>query len=73
MLDAFRVGVPPHGGIALGLDRIVSILCGERSLKEVIAFPMTYKGAVSVMDAPISIEDGSLLELGIKKLDTNNK
>jgi len=71
MLEAFNVGVPPHGGIALGLDRIVSILCSEKSLKEVIAFPMTYKGAVSVMNAPISIEDDSLSELGIKKFKNN--
>jgi aspartyl-tRNA synthetase len=66
MLEAFSYGAPPHGGIALGLDRQVMIIAGESSLKEVIAFPMTSKGHTAVMDAPNEISDEQLKELGIK-------
>ena len=66
MLEAFSYGAPPHGGIALGLDRHIMILAGENSLKEVVAFPMTSKGHTSVMDAPNDISEVQLKELGIK-------
>ena len=66
MLEAFSFGAPPHGGIALGLDRHVMILAGESSLKEVVAFPMTSKGHTAVMDAPNDISTEQLKELGIK-------
>lgn len=65
MLKAFSVGTPPHGGIALGLDRLIMILAGETSLKEVIAFPMSSSGRTSVMSAPNQIEPKQLSELGI--------
>lgn len=66
MLEAFNVGTPPHGGIALGLDRLVMLLSGEESLKEVIAFPMTSTGRTAVMDAPNKVSLEQLKELGIK-------
>ena len=65
MLEAFALGTPPHGGIALGVDRQVALLAGEDSIKEVIAFPMTSTGRTSVMDAPASVTDEQLAELGI--------
>lgn len=65
MLEAFSYGTPPHGGIALGLDRQVMLLSGETSLKESIAFPMTSTGRTAVMDAPTAIEKEQLDELGL--------
>jgi len=65
MLEAFDLGTPPHGGIALGIDRLVMLLCGESSLKEVIPFPMTGSGRTSVMDAPSGIPQELRDELGI--------
>ncbi|MCA9397962.1 aspartate--tRNA ligase, partial [candidate division WWE3 bacterium] len=64
MLEAFELGTPPHGGIALGLDRLVMILAGEESLKETIAFPMTSSGKTAVMDAPAEISSEQLDDLG---------
>ena len=66
MLEAFQVGTPPHGGIALGLDRLAMLLSGETSLKEAIAFPMSSTGRTAVMDAPSPVEPALLKELGIK-------
>lgn len=66
MLEAFSYGTPPHGGIALGLDRHVMLLAGETSLKEAIAFPMTSTGRTAVMDAPSEVSDEQLKELGLK-------
>jgi aspartyl-tRNA synthetase len=65
MIEAFSFGTPPHGGIALGLDRLVMILAGENSLKEVVPFPMTSKGHTAVMEAPSEISVEQLKELGI--------
>lgn len=65
MLEAFSYGTPPHGGIALGLDRQVMLLSGETSLKEAIAFPMTSTGRVAVMDAPATVNDEQLQEVGL--------
>ncbi len=65
MLEAFKYGAPPHGGIALGLDRLAMILAGEESLKETIAFPMSYNGNTAVMNAPTSISDEQLEDLGL--------
>ncbi|PIS14946.1 aspartate--tRNA ligase [Candidatus Shapirobacteria bacterium CG09_land_8_20_14_0_10_38_17] len=67
LLQAFDFGVPPHGGIAAGLDRILMILQNEPSLREVIAFPMTASGQTAVMKAPSSASSEQLKELGIKK------
>ncbi|MFC1756302.1 amino acid--tRNA ligase-related protein, partial [Patescibacteria group bacterium] len=66
MLRAFELGSPPHGGIALGLDRLVMVLAGEESLKETIAFPMTSSGRTSVMEAPSEVDEDLLDELEIK-------
>ncbi len=66
MLEAFSFGTPPHGGIALGLDRHVMILAGETSMKETVAFPMTSTGRTAVMDAPAEVSKEQLDELGLK-------
>ncbi len=66
MLEAFEVGTPPHGGIALGLDRLIMVLTGERSLKEVVAFPMSSSGRTAVMDAPGPVSQEQLQELSLK-------
>lgn len=66
MLQAFDLGTPPHGGIALGLDRHVMVLGKQTSLKEAIAFPMSSTGRTAVMSAPTAITDNQLKELGIK-------
>lgn len=65
MLEAFKYGVPPHGGIALGVERNIMNLTGEDSLREVQAFPMTRGGQISVMQGPASITEKQLKELGI--------
>ena len=66
LLEAFKYGVPPHGGIALGLDRIVMILENELSLREVIAFPKTGDAKDLMMNAPSEIDEKQLKELHLK-------
>ena len=66
MLEAFSYGVPPHGGIAPGIDRFLFTSMGEPSIREVIAFPASSGGKTSVMDAPSEASDEQLGELGIK-------
>ena len=66
LLEAFEYGVPPHGGIAPGIDRFLMAALGEPSLREVIAFPMTSGGKTGVMDAPSKVDPKQLKELGIK-------
>jgi aspartyl-tRNA synthetase len=65
-LDALEYGTPPHGGIALGLDRIVMILADEDSLREVIPFPKTAKAIDMMVDAPTPVNETQLRDLGIK-------
>lgn len=64
-LDALQHGTPPHGGIALGLDRIVSILCGEDSIRDVIAFPKTASATDLMSGSPSPVRDEQLRELGV--------
>jgi len=66
MLTAFSYGVPPHGGIAPGIDRFLMVVLGEPSVREVVAFPMTAGGQTAVMDAPSEAAEKQLKELGIK-------
>ncbi len=63
---AFSYGVPPHGGIAPGLDRLVSILCGEKNIKEIIAFPLTGEARDPLMDSPSTVTTKQLKEIHIK-------
>ncbi len=65
MLEAFRFGAPPHGGIALGFDRLITMLCNAESIREVIAFPKTAKGADLMSDAPGTAEPRQLRDLHI--------
>ena len=64
-LDALAYGTPPHGGIALGIDRVVGLLAGEKSLREVIAFPKTTAAQDLMADSPSSVEQNQLDDLGI--------
>lgn len=66
MLTAFTYGVPPHGGIAPGIDRLLMAILGEPSIREVMAFPASSGGKISVMDAPSKANENQLTELGIK-------
>ena len=72
MINAFKFGAPPHGGIAPGIDRIVMLLADEPNIREVILFPMTGKAEDLMMNAPNEINDLQLKELGIK-LDKRTK
>lgn len=65
MLRAFSLGTPPHGGIALGVERLVMILAGEKYLREVQAFPQTTSGSTSVMSAPSQVDNKQLAEIGL--------
>jgi aspartyl-tRNA synthetase len=69
MLEAFKYGTPPHGGIALGVERNLMNLTGESYLREVQAFPMTGRGQTAVMKGPKTLTDGQLKELGIKVIE----
>ena len=66
LLEAFKYGAPPHGGIAPGLDRITMILCGTDNIKDVVAFPKTQSASCLMTNAPSKANDKQLKELGIK-------
>ncbi len=66
MLEAFKYGAPPHGGIALGFDRMIAILCGTSSIRDVIAFPKTAKGTCLMTDSPSAVSPRQLRDLHIE-------
>lgn len=69
LMDAFKYGAPPHGGLAFGFDRFVSILAGLDSIRDVIAFPKNNSGRDTMIDAPSTIDDSQLQELNISLVE----
>lgn len=69
LLDALRFGAPPHGGIAVGMDRLAMLLSGAQSLRDVIPFPKTQKGTDQMTNAPNKVEGGQLRELHIRVVE----
>lgn len=67
LIEAFKYGAPPHGGLAYGLDRLVMLLLGETSIREVMAFPKNQNAQCLVSDAPAPVDESQLEELGIAK------
>ena len=65
LLEAFRYGTPPHGGLAYGLDRLVMLLCGCSSIRDVIAFPKVQNASELMTAAPSPVDDKQLKELSI--------
>jgi aspartyl-tRNA synthetase len=66
LLGAFRYGAPPHGGFAVGLDRLVALLAGEDNIREVIAYPKTQSGSDLMSGGPRPLAPKQLAELGIR-------
>jgi len=68
LLEALRFGAPPHGGIALGMDRVMMLLAGRESLRDVVAFPKTQKGVDPMTDAPNPVSAQQLAELHVRTI-----
>jgi aspartyl-tRNA synthetase len=73
LLEAFRYGAPPHGGIALGFDRLIAILCGTPSIRDVIAFPKTAKGTCLMTESPSPVSPRQLRDLHIEVKAAKNE
>src|SRR5205814_4120420 len=68
LLEVLRMGAPPHGGFAMGLERFVALLAGESNIREVVAFPKTASGSEPMTGAPAPLGEEQLRELGITLL-----